>query len=173
MNILSSYDLEQTLVEQEKINVEELFEKKQQQDLKQLECFQKILSKIHQTIRNTSIQKVNKRYCWFRVPEMILGVSCYKQSACIAYVMNKLKENNFFVAFYYPNSLFISWNHIVPEYIREEIKKKTQIEVDMFGNIVPPPSAESAPLPSAPGPDKKPKTTFRPIPPSNQPPLPY
>jgi hypothetical protein len=30
--------------------------------------------------------------------------------------------------------LHISWNHWVPKYIRDQIKKKTGIEVDEYGN---------------------------------------
>jgi hypothetical protein len=36
----------------------------------------------------------------------------------------------------HPNTLFISWIHWVPSYVRNEIKKKTGNVVDQFGNLV-------------------------------------
>ena len=36
----------------------------------------------------------------------------------------------------HPNVLFISWNHWVPTYVRSELKKKTGVQVDGFGNVV-------------------------------------
>ena len=32
--------------------------------------------------------------------------------------------------------LFISWSHWVPAYVRDEIKKKTGVVIDGYGNIV-------------------------------------
>ena len=67
---------------------------------------------------------------------MILGIPAYNQSTCIAYIIDKLQENGFNVRYTHPNMLFISWSHWVPNYVREEIKKKTGVIVDGFGNIV-------------------------------------
>ena len=32
--------------------------------------------------------------------------------------------------------LFISWSHWVPDYVRNEIKKKTGVTIDGYGNIL-------------------------------------
>ena len=48
-----------------KINIDELYEKKQQRDLKQLSIFNKILNRIHKRITFTSRNKVNDKYIWF------------------------------------------------------------------------------------------------------------
>jgi len=52
---------------------------------------------------------------------------------CRKYFFDKLQENNFIVRYIHPNLLFISWNHWVPSYVRNEIKKKTGIVVDGNG----------------------------------------
>ena len=120
----------------EKINLDELYEKKKQYDQHKLELFNKILNRIHVKIRTTSRQKIDEPYCWFVVPEVIIGVPKYDQPACIAYLHNKLTENGFCVKYYHPNTLFICWNHFVPSYVRNELKKKTGIVVDEFGNSI-------------------------------------
>jgi hypothetical protein len=117
----------------EKLNLDELYEKKRQYDLNQLSLFNKILNRIHVRIRLTSRQKLDEQFCWFVVPEVIMGVPKYDQGACIAYLIDRLKENGFNVRYIHPNTLFISWNHFVPSYVRTELKKKTGIVVNEFG----------------------------------------
>ena len=120
----------------EKLNLDELYEKKQQSDLNKLTLFNKILNRIHVRIRTTSKQKIDDQCCWYVVPEIIIGVPKYDQVGCIAYVIDKLKLNSFNVKYVHPNTLFISWHHWVPSYIRSELKKKTGIIIDEFGNKI-------------------------------------
>jgi hypothetical protein len=118
----------------EKISLDELYEKKKQYDLNKLELYNKLLNRIHVKIKTTSRQKIDEHFCWFVVPEIIIGVPKYDQSACIAYLVNKLTDNGFLVKYYHPNALFICWNHFVPSYVRNELKKKTGIIVDEYGH---------------------------------------
>jgi len=120
----------------EKLNIDELYEKKRQYDLKQLELFNKLLNRIHVKIKTTSKQKIDGQFCWFLVPELIIGVPKYDQGACIAYLMDKLKENGFNIKYVHPNTLFISWMHWVPSYVRTELKKKTGIVVNEYGQKI-------------------------------------
>jgi len=120
----------------EKISIDDLYEKKRQYDLNKLALFNKILNRIHVKIKTTSRQKMDEQFCWFVVPEMIIGVPRYDQGACIAYIIDKLKENGFNVRYIHPNTLFISWLHWVPSYVRNELKKKTGIVINEYGEKV-------------------------------------
>lgn len=117
----------------EKLNIDELYERKRQQDLNKLALFNKLLNRVHVRIKTTSRQKVDEQFCWFLVPETILGVPKYDQPACIAYLIDKLKTNGFNVRYVHPNILFISWMHWVPQYVRSEIKKKMGIKLNEYG----------------------------------------
>jgi hypothetical protein len=117
----------------EKLNMDDLYEKKRQYDLNKLALFNKILNRVHVRIKTTSRQKIEEQFCWFIVPEIILGVPKYDQAACIGYIIDKLKINGFQVKYIHPNTLFISWMHWVPSYVRSELKKKTGIEIDEYG----------------------------------------
>lgn len=130
------FNLDNTEDFSEKLNIDELYERKRQHDLNTLALFNKILNRIHVRIKITSRQKRDEQYCWFVVPEVIIGVPKYDQGACIAYLMDKLTVNGFNVRYIDPNTLFISWMHWVPSYVRTEIKKKTGIQVDEYGNRV-------------------------------------
>ena len=118
----------------EKLNIDELYEKKRQHDLSQLALFNKILNRVHVRIKTVSRQKIDEQFCWFVVPEVIIGVPKYDQGSCIAYLIDKLRENGFNVKYIHPNTLFISWLHWVPSYVITELKKKTGIVVDEYGN---------------------------------------
>ena len=120
----------------EKINIDELYEKKRKVDLSKLELFKKILNRIHVRIKTTARLSIHDKYCWFVVPETIIGVPKYDQSGCIAYILNALKENGFNVQYFHPNTLFISWEHWVPSYVRTEIKKKTGIVINEYGEKI-------------------------------------
>ena len=120
----------------EKVNIDELYEKKRKQDLNKLDLFNKILNRIHVKIKTVSRQKVDEQACWFLVPETIIGVPRYDQAGCIAYLISKLQTNGFNVRYIHPNLLFISWNHWVPSYVRTEIKKKTGITLNEYGKKI-------------------------------------
>lgn len=119
-----------------KVNIDELYEKDQRRDLKQLSIFNKILNRVHRRITITSRTKRNEKFIWFTIPEFIFGEPVYDKTDCIAYVVTKLEENGFFIRFIYPTTLFITWENWVPSYTRNEIKKKTGIILDEKGNIV-------------------------------------
>ena len=120
----------------EKVNIDELYEKKRKQDLNKLDLFNKILNRIHVKIKTISRQKVDEQACWFLVPETMIGVPRYDQAGCIAYLISKLQTNGFNVRYIHPNLLFISWSHWVPSYVRTEIKKKTGITLNEYGKKV-------------------------------------
>ena len=120
----------------EKLNIDELYEKKRQHDLTQLALFNKILNRIHVRIKTISRQSKDEQFCWFMVPEIIIGVPKYDNAACIAYLIDKLKTNGFNVRYIHPNALFISWLHWVPSYVRTELKKKTGIVINEYGQKV-------------------------------------
>ena len=120
----------------EKINIDELYEKKRVSDVNKLELFKKILNRIHVRIKTTARNSKNERFCWFVVPEVIIGVPKYDQGACIAYVMDTLQKNGFQVRYFHPNTVFISWDHWVPTYVRTEIKKKTGININEYGEKI-------------------------------------
>jgi hypothetical protein len=120
----------------EKINIDELYETKKIANLNKLALFQKILNRVHVRIRTTSRQKLNEQFCWFVVPEVIIGVPKYDQAECIAYIMDKLQENGFILRYFHPNTLLISWKHWVPSYVRTELKKKTGIVINEYGEKI-------------------------------------
>lgn len=79
----------------EKINIDELYDNKQQRDIKQLELFKKILNRVHVRIKMIAKQNNADKCCWYVVPEIIIGVPKFDQGACIAYILTTLQGNGF------------------------------------------------------------------------------
>jgi hypothetical protein len=119
-----------------KINIDELYNRKKQRDLKQLSIFNKILNRIHKRITHTGKTKIEEKHIWFTIPEYIFGEPVYDKGECTGYLVTKLEENGFHVRYIHPNTLFVSWQNWVPSYVRTEVKKKTGMVIDEKGNIV-------------------------------------
>lgn len=120
----------------QKINIDDLYEKKHQRDLKTLSTFNKILGRVHKRIQFTGRNKRNAKHIWFTVPEYIFGEPNYDNGECVAYLVTKLEDNGFYVKYMHPNTLYISWENWIPTYARNEYKKRTGIEVDEHGNLI-------------------------------------
>ncbi len=134
-NLFYSRDEEDEDVENvRKINLDELYDKKKEKDLQKLQTFNRILNRIHEKIKTTSRQKMNNSFCWYVIPELMLGYVNYDRTMCISYVLAKLEDNDFQVRYTHPNLVFISWGHYIPTYVRNEFKKKTGIAIDEHGN---------------------------------------
>ena len=127
-----------------KVNIDTLFENKKKRDLKQLSIFNKILNRIHTRIKLTGRNKQTERHIWFTVPTYIFGEAIYDQGDCIAYLVNNLQDNGFLVKYIHPNTVFVSWNNWVPQYVRSEFKKKTGKLINEKGEIIEPVKEEES-----------------------------
>jgi hypothetical protein len=117
------------------IDIDSLYEKRHRRDLKQVAIFNKLLNLIHKRITLTARNKATEQHIWFVVPEYIFGEPVYDKGDCIAYLVAKLESSKFHIRYVHPNTLFVSWSHFVPSYVRQEFKKKTGIAVDEYGNV--------------------------------------
>ena len=120
----------------EKLNLDELYERTRETSQTKVKTYQKILARIHSRIKAISRQRNNNKFCMFVIPEFLLGIPRYDIGECTNYVIEKLTDNGFQIKYTYPNLLFISWQHYIPKYQRSQIKKKTGVAVDGFGNVV-------------------------------------
>jgi hypothetical protein len=118
------------------LNIDELYEPKRKSDINRMNIYSKLLNKIHTRIKTTSRQRNNNQFCTFVMPEVLLGYPNYNFTECLTYILDRLEQDGFSTRYIHPNLIFIAWSHWVPEYVREELKKKTKLDVDSFGNAV-------------------------------------
>lgn len=120
----------------EKIDLDELYDRKQKLTQNRINTYKMILARAHTRIKTTARQKCDEQFCFFLMPEFIIGLPKYNIETCVSYVTQKLKDNGFHVKYTHPNLLFISWKHYIPAHERHEIKTKTGVLVDGFGKKV-------------------------------------
>ena len=121
----------------DKLNMDDLFEKKREISENKLHLYNKILNRIHDKIKITSRQNQGKeQFCWYIIPEIMIGIPRYNVAECVEYILRKLRENNFVIRYTHPNLVFISWQHWVPGYVRQEYKKQTGESIDGMGNLI-------------------------------------
>jgi len=118
-----------------RINIDELYESKKKNNLTRIDIYNKLLLKIHNRIKISSRIKTNENFCTYIMPEVLIGYPNYNVEECLLFIIDKLQIDGFLTRYIHPNLLMISWNHWVPSYVRDEIKKKTGKEVNCYGEI--------------------------------------
>lgn len=118
------------------LNIDELYEKKQQIDINRVNIYNKLLKRIHAKIKTASRQRYDNEFCSFVMPEFLVGFPNYNFEECLIYVMDGLNNDGFITKYVHPNLVLISWRHWIPQYVRDEIKKKTGKIIDKFGNEI-------------------------------------
>jgi len=90
------------------IDMKELYSMINATTLKRMELYDSILKKCHSRILyNSGLQRT---YCFYQIPEFVIGIPLYDISELRNYVMNSLKTNGFDILYVEPNWLFIYWN---------------------------------------------------------------
>jgi hypothetical protein len=90
------------------IDMKELYSTINQKTLKRMELYDSILKKCHSRILyNSGLQRA---YCFYQIPEFVIGTPLYDISELRNYVMNSLKTNGFDMLYVEPNWLFVHWN---------------------------------------------------------------
>ena len=120
----------------EKLNLDDLYKQKKITQEHKIKIYQRVLARVHSKIKATSRMRNSDKFTFFLLPEFILGVPRYDMAECTSYVMEKLIDNGFMIKYTHPNLLFISWQHYIPNYQRAQIKKKTGVSVDAYGNVI-------------------------------------
>jgi len=90
------------------IDMKELYATINAKTLRRMELYDSVLKKCHSRILyNSGLQRT---YCFYQIPEFIIGFPLYNIIELREYVMNSLKTNGFELLYVEPNWLFINWN---------------------------------------------------------------
>ena len=89
------------------LNIKELYSTINSKNIKRMEIYDDILQKCHSKIKYNS--NLERTYCFFQIPEFIIGIPIYNINELRIYIMNSLKKDGFEYLYVEPNWLFISW----------------------------------------------------------------
>jgi hypothetical protein len=109
------------------LNIRDLYQTINQKTIRRMEIYDETLQKCHRRIKyNADLQRT---YCFFQIPEFIIGVPLFSSTEMKTYIINSLKSNGFKLLYVEPNWLFISWNDegskILIENGAKSVKTKT------------------------------------------------
>jgi hypothetical protein len=89
------------------LNINSLYETMYSRNLKRYQKFDDILKKLHNRV--TYHAKNEKTYCFFQIPEFIIGVPLYNIDDLKEYLIKSLQKDGFKYMYIDPNWLFVSW----------------------------------------------------------------
>ena len=106
-------------------NINNLINENLHKEQKHQEVYEKILQKIYNKIKITNKKK--QYTILYEVPNYIFGHSLYNIKSCITYIIFKLRKQDLFIKFTYPNILIISWEQTMRNSYEHVKKKNIQI----------------------------------------------
>ena len=109
------------------LKISDLYSKINEKNLKRLEIYDDVLVKCHNRIKYNS--DLEKTYCFYQIPEFIIGVPIFNIQEMRTYIINSLQNNGFQIMYIEPNWLFISWGKgntkkLVNSNFKKEVKQK-------------------------------------------------
>tara|TARA_Y100000768_G_C23909327_1_gene649124 strand:- start:477 stop:1010 length:534 start_codon:yes stop_codon:yes gene_type:complete len=136
------FDLRDEEGDNTQISLDELYDKQEKAAIRKLQLYNKVLAKVHNKIKLISRQQNKEYWCWFAVPQFILGSPEYEFNVCLDYLVEKLSDNGLKVKVVNPNILLISWKDWIPQYARDVIKEKLGKKIDGNGIVIEDPKSE-------------------------------
>ena len=92
-----------------KLNASDIINQQRLQNKKKVKTFNKVLNKCYNRIKFAA--KKNAEWCFFTVPNYLVGVPLYNINDCIIYIIKQLVNGGFLVKYTHPNLIYISWNN--------------------------------------------------------------
>tara|TARA_B100000902_G_scaffold398897_1_gene467424 strand:+ start:2824 stop:3255 length:432 start_codon:yes stop_codon:yes gene_type:complete len=89
------------------LNIDQLYSTIDELNYRRLQHFDEVLKKIHNRIKYNA--RLEKMYCFYQVPEFIIGKPLYNIEDLRKYLINSLKKDGFQILYVDPNWLFINW----------------------------------------------------------------
>lgn len=91
------------------LSVREIVEAQKKRESKRHDAFDKILESSYNRVRKCIEVTRNVYSCLFEVPEFLIGYPLYDLNECLRYIIQQLQKNGFYVHYFFPRILYISW----------------------------------------------------------------
>lgn len=103
-----------------KLNLSDLYERRQSRDKARLKAYNQILTNIYHRVRTVSRIPNNECYTLYTIPQFILGLPRLDLEDCVVYVVYQLRNAGFVVRYTYPSLIYISWEHHERDYLSNQ-----------------------------------------------------
>jgi hypothetical protein len=89
------------------VKADKLIKEQIERDERKKITFDKVFLKIEKKIILASA--ANYYYCWYSIPEFIVGLPMYSLKECKEFIEIKLKKDGFKTEFFEPNIVLVNW----------------------------------------------------------------
>jgi hypothetical protein len=89
-------------------NVSELHKKQKEKENNRNQIYKNICEKCFKKIREVSLNE--QTFCFYTIPEYIVGLPLYNMTECIMFILNVLHEKGFHARYCDYFTIYISWN---------------------------------------------------------------
>lgn len=93
------------------INIKKLRSEVEAREQRKIKIYEYILELCYKRILNSN-EKNNECSCTYIVPNVVFGLPLYDVNECVTFIINKLTEKEFDIAFAHPTTIHISWKPI-------------------------------------------------------------
>jgi len=120
------------------LNMKDLYSTINEKTLKRMEIYDSVLQKCHARIKyNATLQR---SYCFFQIPEFIIGVPLFDPNEMKTYIINSLKTNGFQLLYVEPNWLFVHWDVkgakvLITNGAKDNNQRKLPVKDNMYRKI--------------------------------------
>jgi hypothetical protein len=119
------------------LSINSLYETMYEKNVKRYQKFDDILKRLHNRIKYNA--KNEKTFCFFQIPEFIIGVPLYNINDLKEYLIQSLQKDGFEYMYIEPNWLFVTWelkkNRKIPS--PKSKKKKDNSEYKLIDEYKP------------------------------------
>lgn len=122
------------------LNVQQLGVLMQARMQRRHQCFDKVVELCFTHIKRFA--EKNTTFCFYEVPDFLIGYPLYDLNDCINYIIEKLQSNDFLVKYFFPRILYISWN------VNEIKEEKLKASLSLLNALDGPDTAEKAKAPA-------------------------
>tara|TARA_Y100000817_G_C16847648_1_gene540706 strand:- start:1529 stop:1963 length:435 start_codon:yes stop_codon:yes gene_type:complete len=117
------------------LNINSLYQKMNENNIKRYKVFDDILKKLHHKIKYHA--NLEKTFCFFKIPGFIIGVPLYDIDDLKNYILKSLDNDGFKYIYIEPNWLFISWEIKNKKKIQKPKAKKTKEDYKLIDEYKP------------------------------------
>lgn len=118
-----------------RIDLESIFQKEKVHHERVILCYQKVLSRINSRITVTAKNPLRPKYITYEIPFFMFECISYNVGDCLLFLRQELEGDKFRVTVFPPYTLHISWEHYVPEYVREAFFERTGQHINSSGEL--------------------------------------
>ena len=106
-------------------SVYEIHKKQKEKLNNRSKIYNLVLNRAYKAIKNAV--ETEATFCFFEMPEYIIGHSIYNMTECLLYIINKLSGNGYQVKYCHPRTMYITWP-MIQQTLALENGRKPQTE---------------------------------------------